>query len=130
MTLIDTDICIEILRGNKSVLNKRKKEDDILAVAFMTAAELYYGVQKSTNPVQNSLLIDEFLLTMNIIHTDIPILKTYGELKVQLEGRGFPLADADLLIAATALIKCEKLITGNIKHYNRIEELKIKNWIW
>ena len=129
MTLIDTDIYIEILRGNKSVLNKRKKVDDILAVAFMTAAELYYGVQKSTNPVQNSLLIDEFLLTMNIIQTDIPILKTYGELKAQLEGRGFLLADADLLIAATALIKCGKLITGNIKHYNRIEELKIENWI-
>ena len=84
MILIDTDICIEFLRGNKSVLNKRKKENDIMAVAFMTAAELYYGVQKSNKLLQNSVLIDEFLLTMNIIHTDIVILKTYGELKFPL----------------------------------------------
>lgn len=129
MILLDADICVEMLRGNESVLIKRKKEDDAVAVAFMTAAELYYGVQKSADPIKNSLLIDEFLLTVTIIHTDILILKRYGEIKAQLEGNGFPLADADLFIAATSLVKCEKLVTGNVKHYNRIDELRIENWI-
>jgi predicted nucleic acid-binding protein len=37
--------------------------------------------------------------------------------------------DADILIAATALSKCSKLITGNIKHFDRFENLIIENWI-
>lgn len=39
------------------------------------------------------------------------------------------LLDADVLIASTALTKCSKLITGNIKHFNRFENLVIENWI-
>ena len=37
--------------------------------------------------------------------------------------------DADLFIASTTLEKAGKLITGNTEHFQRIQELKIENWI-
>ena len=129
MTLLDTDVCIELLHGNENVIRKRKEENDILAVSFMTAAELYYGAAKSTKAAHNTGIVEGFLLTINIIHSDRGILRAYGELKTKLEKGGFPVADADLFIAATAITKCEKLVTGNIKHYQRIEVLRIENWI-
>ena len=129
MILLDTDVCIELLHGNKNVLGKTKEENDVFAVSFMTAAELYYGAAKSNKAAHNKEIVERFLLTMNIIHSDKEIVKTFGELKTNWEKSGFPIADADLFIAATAITKCEKLVTGNIKHYQRIEELKIENWI-
>ena len=129
MILLDTDVCIELLRGNKKVIQKRKEEDDSVAVSFMTLAELFYGAEKSSRPGKNIVLIEQFILTVAVLHSDNSIIKKFSELKTRLENSGIPLTDADLFIAATTLTKCNKLISGNIKHYNRIDELKIENWI-
>ena len=129
MILLDTDVCIEILHKNEEVINRRKKENSASAISFMTVAELYYGASKSNRVSANNEIIDEFLLTIQIIHSDVAILRSYGQLKARLEIDGVSLADADLLIAATAIAKCEKLITGNIKHYSRITQLAIEDWI-
>jgi tRNA(fMet)-specific endonuclease VapC len=128
MILLDTDICIEILRKNKTVINKRAQYDDTTAVSFMSIAELYYGAEKSQNPGKNHHLINEFLLTIETVHTDGDILKKFGELKSILSRENILLPDADIFITATAYIKAEKLITGNIKHFQRFPNLVVENW--
>ena len=128
MILLDTDICIEILRKNESVIDKRSQYDDATAVSFMSVAELYYGAAKSLNPTKNNWLIEEFLLTIEIIQTDNDILRKFGELKNSLYIENAILPDADIFIAATAYMKTEKLITGNIKHFRRFPNLIIENW--
>ena len=129
MIIFDTDTCIGILRGNHIVTSRRRTVNDEIAVSFMTVAELYYGAEKSLNPDKNFQLVEQFLLTVSIINTDIEILKEFGRLKVVLELQGNPLADADLFIAATCLINGSTLVTGNISHYNRITGLVIDNWL-
>jgi tRNA(fMet)-specific endonuclease VapC len=129
MILLDTDICIELLRGNKGVLKKRNECEDNVAISFMSAAELFYGAEKSKNSHNNKLLVEEFLLSIYIINTDISILRKFGEIKSTLDKEGSIIADADIFIAATALQKCNKLITGNIDHFKRINELKLDNWV-
>ncbi len=129
MILLDTDVCIELLRGNRKVIEYRERESDSIAVSFMTVAELYYGARKSGQATKNSRLVDEFLLTVNIQHSTIPVAKRFGELKSRLQLAGLSIEDADLFIAATSLESCEKLVTGNIRHYSRIEELRIENWL-
>ena len=128
MILLDTDICIEILRKNKSVIKKRAQYDDTTAVSFMSIAELYYGAEKSQNPGKNHHLINEFLLTIETVYADNDILKKIGELKSILSKENLLLPDADIFIAATAYVKAEKLITGNVKHFQRFPNLVIENW--
>jgi len=129
MILFDTDICIEILRGNKKIIQKRSEYSGEVSVSFMTVAELYYGAENSQHPTENKLLVDKFLLTVDIIHTDIPILKRFGGIKSALKQRKTPLPDADLFIGSTALETSEALITGNTKHFEKMPGLKIENWI-
>lgn len=129
MILLDTDTCIGILRGYDIVLHKRKGCSEGIAVSFMTAAELYYGAERSRNPTKNHRLIEQFLMTVEILHPDRAVLQEFGRMKHALETQGIPLADADLFIAATCIKKCTKLITGNMKHYERIPGLKIENWL-
>lgn len=129
MILLDTDICIHILRGNNKVIEERRKYPDQVAVSFMTVAELYYGAEKSANPTKNLSLIEQLLLTLVLINSDNQIMRRFGKLKAELESLSKPLADADLLIAATTLEKCNLLVTGNLKHFNRIDNLPLANWI-
>ena len=95
----------------------------------MTVAELYYGVEKSANPQKNKTVLEQFLLTVKIFNSNRKIMSRFGQLKATLENKGIPLADADLLISATALETSILLVTGNIKHYQRIENLNLENWI-
>ena len=129
MILLDTDVCIELLRGNEKVIQKRENEIESIGVSFLTVGELFYGAYKSAKVDHNLTLIDRFLLTIQIIQSDYDIMKRFGEIKSKLVKKNIQLPDADLIIAATSLSKCNKIITGNIDHFKRIEELKIENWI-
>ena len=53
MILFDTDICIELLRGNKMIIEERKKYNGEIAISFMSVAELFYGAEKSSNKFKN-----------------------------------------------------------------------------
>jgi len=95
----------------------------------MSVAELFYGVQKSANTSANLELVEQFILTVPVIITDLPVCRRFGELKSGLEKGGTPLTDADILIAATALSSCDALVTGNTNHFERFPGLRLENWI-
>jgi tRNA(fMet)-specific endonuclease VapC len=128
MILLDTDICIELLKGNKRILQRRDQYDGPVGVCFMTIAELYYGAEKSRDPSKNMDTIEKLLITLEIVHTDIAILRRFGMIKAHLQNQGEPIADADILIASATLEKAERLITGNTKHFERIAGLALENW--
>lgn len=129
MILLDTDTCIEILRGNRRVIEKRIEYEGDAAISFMTVGELYYGAEKSGNKTENFILIEEFLLVTGVFQSDTEIMKRFGAIKANLAFKNRMLTDADMIIAATALEKSEKLITGNVEHFKRIDNLRIENWI-
>lgn len=129
MIIIDTDVCIELLRGNRQILEKRQTCGDEVGVAFMTAAELFYGAEKSQKRQANGALVERFLLSVRVVHTNSDIVHRFGQLKARLSQAAIMLADADMLIAAIALSMDAMLITGNVRHFQRIGELTIENWI-
>ncbi len=129
MKLLDTDVCIEILRGNESVIERREETMDTVATSWMTACELYYGAAKSDAPQSNRVVVDEFLATLPVHGLDQPAARRFGEIKALLQARGEGLADADLLIASVALARGAIVITGNRRHYERIPGIEIEDWI-
>ena len=129
MKLLDTDICIEILRGNKSIIERRGATPDDTATTWITACELAYGAEKSARARENQELVDRFLATLPIFGLDPAAARHFGRIKTRLEGKGKRLADADLFISAIALARGAQLVTGNRRHYERIEELEIEDWM-
>ena len=128
MILIDTDIYIELLKGNKRIVQRRGEYEGPIGICFMTIAELYYGAEKSMEPAKNIETIDKLLLTLEIVQPDLSILRRFGAIKAQLRKEGTPIADADVFIASATIERAEKLITGNKKHYERIPGLVLDDW--
>ena len=129
MILIDTDVCVEILRGDIEVLDRLRSSNEMAAISFMTVGELYFGALKSARPEHNQQKTDAFIQALHVIDSDHMIMMKFGQLKSDLSKAGRPLPDADVLIAAVSLIHCTKLVTGNTSHFARISELRVENWL-
>jgi len=128
MILFDTDICVEILRGNRSLVEQRRAYHEVVAVSFMTVAELYYGVYKSSSVNSNKSVVEEFFATVVVIESDAQIAQRFGAIKATLTRCGATVTDADLLIAATSMERCIFLVTGNVRHFQMIDGLEMRNW--
>ena len=95
----------------------------------MCLGEFYYGAAKSQKQAERKAEVDQLRKTLSSIVLDSVVMERFGQLKAALESQGVRLADADLLIAATALEYDLTLVTGNLKHSQRIEKLSLENWI-
>lgn len=129
MRVLDTDVCVEILRGNTHVLRRRLLTLDVVTTTWVTAAELFYGAAKSARPDEMSSAVRGFLATVDILGLGERSAAHFGRLKAGLEASGLRLADADLLIASICLDHGATIVTGNLRHYDRISELSCEDWI-
>jgi tRNA(fMet)-specific endonuclease VapC len=126
--ILDTDTCVEILRGNEAVIFRRESIADIVSTTWINAAELLYGAAKSRSPDLSRIRVLDFLGTLPVIDMNALAADHFGQTKARLENEGRRLADADLFIAATALAHKAVLVTGNLRHYERIANLPIETW--
>lgn len=129
MRLLDTDTCVEILRGNQRVFERRAAIRDEVATTWITAAELHYGAAKSKAPERNGALTRTFLDSLPILGLGFASVRIFGEAKALLEREEKRLADADLLIGAIAIAHRATIVTGNRRHYERIPGILVENWI-
>ncbi len=65
------------------------------------------------------------LPAVTVLSYHVAAARVFGEIRARLEESGNILPDADLQIAATALYHDLELVTGNVRHFKRISELKI-----
>lgn len=130
MYLLDTDTIIYILKGNASVQkNLLFHINDSIKTSVITLMELYYGAYKSQKVTGNLAKIKTLEQSVEIITLGVAPAEVFGMLKSQLEKTGLRLDDFDLIIAACALAHNLTLVTNNEKHFQRIEGLKLANWI-
>ena len=69
------------------------------------------------------------LADARVLPFDERAAERYGHIRAVLERDGTRLADPDLRIAATALAHEASLVTGNTKHFERVEGLTVHNWL-
>ena len=133
MFIFDTDIYTNVMRKVPSgtLLNRLKKiprRDQFTTT--ITIAEVYYGVMKASNRSRLLKLFEDLLLPRaTILPFAFSAAKKYGETRSFLEKQGTPLAHADLQIASIALSMNMTLITGNLKHFQRVPQLTVENWL-
>ena len=97
----------------------------------ITIAEVYYGIMKASKRPRLLKLFEDILLPRaTILPFEFSAAKKYGKIKSFLEKQGTPLAHADLQIASITLSMNMTLITGNLKHFQRVPQLTVENWLF
>ena len=128
MRILDTDHCIAILR-QKLDLSDRVLADEELFITSITVAELIHGANRSLHREDNLTRLEVLFAALIVLPFDERAGRRFGHLKAELEERGEPLDDLDLQIASIALEHNLPLATNNIKHFMRVKDLTLENWI-
>jgi tRNA(fMet)-specific endonuclease VapC len=129
--LLDTNTCIYIInKKSNTILNKLSEiEISEMVISSITAAELYFGVEKSSKKDENLLSLNNFLLPFDILNFDYSDSIIYGKIRNQLQLSGTPIGPMDLLIASQAISKDLILVSNNIREFQRLQNLKLENWV-
>ena len=128
--LLDTDTCVFCLRGREVARERvRAVGAAAIAVSAITLAELRYGASCSVQREANHQAIDDFISGIAVLDMDSAVAAVFGDLKSQLRQQGMLIEDFDLAIAATALVYDLVVVTNNEKHFSRIAELRLENWV-
>lgn len=129
--LLDTNVCVELLRGRAPHLFERLRrfEIDEVAISSITMAELQYGVAKSARPARHAVLLAEFCAPLAILPFDNIAAETYGRVRAELERAGVSIGPLDTLIAAHALSLGLTVVTGNEREFRRVTGLLVENWL-
>ncbi len=126
--LLDTNICIYYMKG---LYNLDDKIEQIGSkncyISEITLAELKFGIANSKKKKQNKDVLDNFINEIKII----PIyssLDLYAIEKTRLKNKGKIVDDFDLLIGVTSVSNNMVLVTNNLKHFERIKNIRIEDW--
>ena len=126
--LFDTDALSELLRRRPSPRYLdwlRGIPHDEQFASAISVAELYQGAFQ----VQRSELVENIeklvLPKVVVLPFGLDVAKRYGALRATMKLAGTHPGDADVQIAATAIHHGLELVTGNLRHHERIPGLLI-----
>ena len=95
----------------------------------ITVGELLFGIEKRGNQRLAEVVRDFVAGSMRVLPFDRRAAERYGPLRALLEREGRRLGDPDLQIASIALARDLTLVTGNVRHFRRVPDLRVENWL-
>lgn len=127
MFVADTDLCVDALRGRSEAVEglAALERGAPLAVAAVTAHELWGGAFGADNPEREAARVARFLSAFVILPYDEATARIGGELAATLKAGGSPIGDLDTMIAATALAHGATLATRNARNFRKVRALPV-----
>jgi predicted nucleic acid-binding protein len=117
MILMDTDVCLSLLRGNNRIVESYGALTEEICVSSVTAQELFFAANRSEDPVQNRITVEKFLLTLRIVHPDMEVLQFAADVQNTLKRRSITATYQDILMYSLSKVYGARLITTNGKRY-------------
>ncbi len=133
MYLFDTDTISQVMRREpppRLMARYTATPTDQQFTSSISIGELFYGAFRSNREETIVHQVESLILqNFTVLPFDAEEARAYARIRVDLELRGMRLDDPDLRIVAVALVNDLTLVTGNVRHFARIPDLRIENWI-
>lgn len=128
--MLDTNIAIYVIkRRPPEALVTFNQHAGQLCISSITLAELMHGVEKSAKPDHNLRQVEDFTSRLTVLEYGNKAASHYGDIRAVLERKGMPVGVNDLHIAGHARSEGLILVTNNLKEFERVEALRLENWV-
>ena len=129
--ILDTNVCIDVLRGRKKVVNKLaacRPQDCWISV--ITEFELFQWVDRAPAALREHerAKVSRFVTSLQILPVDSACARIAARLNASLLNRGTPVSITDVFIAATGMRHQLPVVTNNTKDFRRFDGLKLEDW--
>ncbi len=130
-TLLDTDVLSAIMRQHPQATARARRyliEQRRFTISIITRYEVLRGLL-ARQAVRQQHAFEQLCAASEVL----PITEAVGvqaaAIYADLYARGQLIGDADILIAATALVHGCAVATNNEAHYRQIPGLAVENWL-
>lgn len=127
--LLDTNTVSYVIKGNFQHVRERLLKVPIreVGISVITEAELRFGVARLPNAAKLGIVVEEFLLRVEILPWDSLAAQFYARLRAVLKQNGEPIGNLDLMIGSHA-IAAGAVLVGSDKVFRRLKNLKVEDW--
>ena len=134
MAVFDTTFLIDWSGSNARL--RERAEAVIIAAAnagerlFTTRfniAEMWIGVHRAADPLHERTRIQKIIRGFQVLDFDAVAAELFGQCTADLQRRGRPVGDVDVLIAAVAIANEQRVITRNTDHFREIRGLHVES---
>lgn len=128
--ILDTDILSALMRKNQDVVARAGTylaQHGQFSISIITRYEILRGLI-AKGATQQSTKFEQFCARSKVLPISDEVIVQAAEIYAELYKRGELVGDADILIAATALVNGLGVATNNEGHFRRITGLYIENW--
>ena len=130
--IADTNIIIRILQGDTRAIEHVatvEEEYGELHLSTVTEFELYHSIERVNNSEERLSRIKAVLETKQTYSANSAVMRKAGRIDGRLTADGNTISVNDTIIAATALVHEEAVLTENTDHFERVDGLTIKSYI-
>ncbi len=133
--LLDTDTLSNLMSRSPSpaLIRRIATVPDILQfTSSISLGELLVGAYRlpPERGAELAARLDAVLpAEARVLPFDAGAARIYGSIRAYLEGSGQRIGDADTAIAAIALQRGLMVVTGNVRHFSRVPDLTVENWL-
>jgi predicted nucleic acid-binding protein len=131
MYCFDTNIVMDIFRGDKDLQNRLEKVQNLgaeVSITMITLCELYKGVYQSGRRDEALKLVDDFVKSTVVLSHTQKSCQLFGFDCFALREKGKPTQEIDLMIGCIAKAEGKILVTRTEKHFRNIPDLNVEVW--
>lgn len=129
--LLDTNIVSASLKQNIKIglkIIEIRRQGQFISISGITYYEIQRGLLRS-NATKKLVLFQQFCQDYPILFLDdIKVFEKASEIHADLTSRGQIIQDADILIAATAIIH-DLILVSHDSDLTRVKDLQLENWL-
>ena len=128
---LDTNIITAFLKNDSRVVERVSdylEFFDKLTINIISYYEILRGLKDLGNE-EKLRRFDNFIQENELIFITKDIIEKASEIYAYLKKEGNLIEDADILMASTAIVEDVVLITNNLKHFKRVKDLRLDNWL-
>jgi tRNA(fMet)-specific endonuclease VapC len=129
MYLLDTNICIALLNGNRPVELRFVREFPQCFTSELVIAELYKGAYASQQIERNIQSVKNLVGLLDVECFDRAAAEEFGKIQAELRQLSRQTGVMDVLIAAVARSRNSILVTNNTRDFEPIAGLTLADWI-
>lgn len=129
--LLDTDILSAIMRRNPQGTERARlylEQHRRFTFSVITRYEVLRGLL-AKEAAKQLAAFDQLCTTSRVLPVTDTIIVQAASIYADLYQRGELISDADILIAATAITHGLAVVTNNERHFCRVPNLRIENWL-
>jgi len=129
--LLDTDTLSEVMKGRDPQVQRHARrylaDYGPFSFSIITRYEILRGL-KARRGTRQIAAFEERCRNSNILALTDDVIVQAADIYADLHQEGQLISDADILIAATALVHGLTLVTENVAHFRRITGLDVDSW--